>query len=351
MPAVNLASKFDKYVDEAFAHESLIAGAVNENVDFTGVNEVSVYSIDPMPMYDYVRSGTSRFGTLEEITDRVQTFTIIKDRSFTGSIDEGNAQDQMNVKQAARLLRVQYRDVIIPEIDKYTLGVWGYGAGKVVGGAAPTASTIRRRILSGASFMNNNRVPRSGRKMFIKETYAAMLPMLSELTYLEGLGTQAIRENALPRVAGFDVKVVPDDDMPANIHFILQHKDACPFKQKLKTLRILSKTRGVDGNVVEGRVRYFAGVLGNKCAGVFVDALAANVHAKPTISITSGTATVTAAGATIYYTLDGSDPRYSKSRALIASGGTVTVPSGATIKAYAYTTSKYPSEVESATNN
>ena len=99
--AINLASKFSKYVDDAFEHECLLAGATSNRVDFTGVNEVSVYSVDKMEMNDYNPSGTSRYGSVEEIGDRVQTFKIDRDRSFTGSIDEGNAQDQYNVKDAS----------------------------------------------------------------------------------------------------------------------------------------------------------------------------------------------------------------------------------------------------------
>src|SRR5699024_4261015 len=80
--AINLASKFSKYVDDAFAHESLLRGATSDKVEFTGVNEVSVYSVDKMEMNDYVKSGTSRYGVIKEIGDRVQTFRIERDRSF-----------------------------------------------------------------------------------------------------------------------------------------------------------------------------------------------------------------------------------------------------------------------------
>ena len=116
--AINLAGKFSKYVDDAFEHECLLAGATSNRVDFTGVNEVSVYSVDKMEMNDYNPSGTSRYGNVEEIGDRVQTFKIDRDRSFTGSIDEGNAQDQYNVKDASARLHVQIRDVVIPEVER-----------------------------------------------------------------------------------------------------------------------------------------------------------------------------------------------------------------------------------------
>lgn len=344
--AINLASKFSKYVDEAFAHESLLRGATSDKVEFTGVNEVSVYSVDKMEMNDYVMEGTSRYGTVKEIGDRVQTFRIDRDRSFTGSIDEGNAQDQYNVKDASARLHVQIRDVVIPETEAYVMMKWAYGAGKVVGGAAPTSETLLGLIQAGASHMNNNHVPRAGRSMFIAETYAAMLPNLANLTYLERLGSQALTENKLPRVAGFDVHVVPDGDIPEGVYFILQHKDACPFAQKLTKYKIQKDPMGIDGNVIEGRVRYWAGVLGEKCNAVYVYAASASVQAVPTFGGTGTGTTLTAAGATIYATLDGSDPRYSKSRILVASGGTVAgAQAGQTIRAYAYSDTKYPSAV------
>ena len=343
--AINLASKFSKYVDDAFARESLLRGATSDKVEFTGVNEVSVYSVDKMEMNDYVKSGTSRYGVIKEIGDRVQTFRIERDRSFTGSIDEGNAQDQYNVKDASARLHVQIRDVVIPETEAYVMMKWAYGAGKVVGGAAPTAETLLGLIQAGASHMNNCHVPRAGRGMFIAETYAAMLPNLANLTYLERLGSEALSENRLPRVAGFDVRVVPDGDMLEGVYFILQHKDACPFVQKLAKYKIQKDPMGLDGNVIEGRVRYWAGVLAEKCDGVYVYAATDSVQAAPAFGGSGNAVTVTAAGATIYYTVDGTDPRYSATRELVASGGTVNITSGQVLRAYAYTDTKYPSGV------
>ena len=54
---------------------------------------------------------------------------------------------------------------------------------------------------------------------------------------------------------------------------------------------------------------------------------------------------VTAADATIYVTTDGTDPRYSNTRALVSSGASVTLEEGQTLRAYAFTDAKYPSPV------
>ena len=54
-------------------------------------------------------------------------------------------------------------------------------------------------------------------------------------------------------------------------------------------------------------------------------------------------ATVTATGAEIGYTLDGSDPRYSAGALELASGGTVTLKDGEMLRCYAHAEGKYPS--------
>ena len=58
---------------------------------------------------------------------------------------------------------------------------------------------------------------------------------------------------------------------------------------------------------------------------------------------------MTAEGAGIRYTVDGSDPRYSASAQSAVSGGTVTLKSGETLRACASTESKYTSDVAEET--
>ena len=86
-------------------------------------------------------------------------------------------------------------------------------------------------------------------------------------------------------------------------------------------------------------------MLAEKCDGVYVYAATDSVQAAPVLGGTGNAVTVTAEGATIYYTVDGTDPRYSASRELVASGGTVNITTGQTLRAYAYTDSKYPSGI------
>lgn len=71
-----------------------------------------------------------------------------------------------------------------------------------------------------------------------------------------------------------------------------------------------------------------------------------------TVAIASHSATVTAADADeIWYTLDGSDPRFSANRKTVATGGTVATEAGQTIRVVAFGKGgKLTSDVAEATD-
>ena len=52
--AVNLASKYEKKVDERFKLKSLTQSAVNTEYDWNGTNSINVYSVPTVAMNDYV---------------------------------------------------------------------------------------------------------------------------------------------------------------------------------------------------------------------------------------------------------------------------------------------------------
>ena len=60
----------------------MTSAAVNNDYDFVGVKTVNVYSVPTAEMNDYSVSGTSRYGTPQEIENTVQEMTMTRDRSF-----------------------------------------------------------------------------------------------------------------------------------------------------------------------------------------------------------------------------------------------------------------------------
>ena len=117
--AINYAAKYADKVDERFYRESQIARAVNNEFSFVGVKTVKIYSLPTVAMGDYTRSGSNRYGSPTELQDSVQEMTLSRDRAFTFTIDRGNKNETMMVRDAGRALNRQIREVVVPEIDTY----------------------------------------------------------------------------------------------------------------------------------------------------------------------------------------------------------------------------------------
>ena len=97
--AINVANKYSTKLDERFHQKSVTDAFAGKDYDFVGVNAINVYSSDEGDFGDYTRSGSSRFGTIKELGDTVQTMRMTQDKGGTFSIDAGNAAEQFIVKQ------------------------------------------------------------------------------------------------------------------------------------------------------------------------------------------------------------------------------------------------------------
>jgi hypothetical protein len=269
MPEINLATKYSTKVAERFALASVTDAFAGKDYEFSGVKSIKVWSVDTVEMNDYTRSGDNRFGTLGELGDTVQEMAMTKDRSFTFSIDKGNATQQYNIKAATRALKRQIDEVVTPEIDAYRLGVWAAGAGLKDTGSV-TKTNALEAIFTGGMKMSNMKVPKKNRTLFIKESIYLHAKLADQVVALDTMGTKAIRDGSVGTLDGMKVVPVPDSYFPEGVNFIIKYKGATVDPVQLKTYRVLTEQRGIDGDVVEGRVIYDAFVLDAKKNGVYV---------------------------------------------------------------------------------
>ena len=340
--AINLAKKYADKVAERFAKASITDGAFSGDYSFTGVKTVTVYSVDTAELGDYTRSGTSRYGTPAELGDSIQELTLTQDKAFTYTIDKGNDSEQMNVKGAAKSLRREIDEVITPEMDRYRLRMWAENAGSIVETAEPTAESIVSEILDATEVMDNALVPESGRTLFISASEYKKLKQNPDFLNLERLGTAALSRGEVGRIDGMRVVKAPYGWLPDGVLWLAVHKNAVLAPAKLQDYKVHSDPPGINGNLVEGRLIHDAYVLGSKCMGVYAAVETGSVAAKPTLTPSGGSITVsgTDSGAVVYYTTDGTDPRYSASREVYSSAVTAEH-----MKAYAEVSGKFRSEV------
>ena len=247
--AVNLASKFSTKVDERFSLRSLTEIGINNDYDWTGVKTVSVWSIPTVAMNDYSRTGLTRYGTAAELQDNKQDMTLSKDRSFTFTIDRGNATEQMMVKSAGKALSRQTNEVVIPEVDTYRLGVMS-AAAIANGGtatAAITASNAYSSLLAGQEFMSDNKVPLTGRVAFVTPQFYSFIKLDNSFIKESDSGQAMLKNGVVGTVDGVKIVVVPSSYFPASHAFILAHPSATVGPKKLEDYKTHDNPPGING--------------------------------------------------------------------------------------------------------
>ena len=97
---------------------------------------------------------------------------------------------------------------------------------------------------------------------------------------------------------------------PENCYFAIFCKDSIIAPEKINTFRGIKDSENMDGDRLQYRSKFDAFVMPSLAAGAAVACAASVVTATPTVAIAEGKATVTSNEGVVYYTLDGSDPRY-----------------------------------------
>ena len=341
---VNLDIKYSKKIDQAFTLGSLIKGRLSGDNEFVGAKTVRVHSINTVPLNDYNRTtSANRYGEPTEVGDTVQEMTLTQDKSFSGVIDKGNNLDQV-INKAAKFLRVEMDEEVIPAYDRYCLDQLAHKAGTIVGAAgAISKDNVISRMAAARKALLDARVPVNGRTWYVTTDVFNALVDTDQFKNLQKLGDRAMIRGQVGEIFGAPVVEVPADLMPAGVNFILVHKRAATAPEKIHDAKTHVDPPGISGNLVEGRFYYDLFVFGAKAGGVYVDVTTGSgvtVMAAPTIAASGGAITATG---TVWHTTDGSDPRYSMSR---VQGKTPAVTAaGTVVKAYQEQAGAFPSPV------
>ncbi|MBQ8004448.1 MAG: chitobiase/beta-hexosaminidase C-terminal domain-containing protein, partial [Oscillospiraceae bacterium] len=330
-----------------YVTESLINGCIDNTYSFSGVKTVRISTPITVPMTDYTRTGANRYGTPTEMEDTVQELTLSQDKSFTLTIDKGNNTDQNGIKEAGKMLKLQIAEQAIPLMDKYSFERLTQLAGKVVGsGTAITKANVCERITAGTTYMDDCEVPSSDRTLFVPSETYAKLRLSEEFHGCDGLMEKSLTKGQVGLYDNMRVVKVPRSRWPENVNFIIVHKRAACAPVKLNDTKYHKDPPGISGALLEGRQYYDLFVFGAKCNGVYVDVNTASgagvICAKPEIT-PEGSLGCATSGATMKYTLDGSDPRYSSTATIGTS--VPSVAAGTLVRAYAYKDGAFPSEV------
>lgn len=276
--AINLATKFAPYTDEQFSTESRLSLLTNKDFDWTGAHIVKVYKVSTAAMNDYGRTGPaegnwSRYGAVENLNATTEEFTLKKDRSFTFPVDKLDADETQMQLAAASALARQTREVVIPEVDKYTYSVMCTNAGTKPAAAALTADNIYESILAGSETLDNAEVPETGRVLVVTPTTYALMKRCKDIVMETDIGNDLRLKGVIGMLDGCTVIKVPANRLPADFGFMIAHPCATVAPTKLEDYTVHNNPPGISGDLVEGRIVYDAFVLDNKKKGIYYQAV------------------------------------------------------------------------------
>lgn len=251
---------------------------------------------------------------------------MTQDKSFNIAIDKGNNSDQQMQKKAGRVMAQQVRERFVPYCDAHTLKKWAHGAGYTVAlPASATGDNLIDALCDVETHFDNTFVPTGDREVAVRFSDLNLIRKAERWKNLEKQTDKYLVNGDFTKFNTLKVFGMPDAWFPANVRAVCFHGKAVLDPMKIKDLRQKDDSENVDGVLLLGRFYFDAFVIGARCDGVVV--IVDNAHKAETPTITKGDSTTTLAckttGANVYYTTDGSDPRYSATRAMGTSVATV----------------------------
>lgn len=283
--AINLASKFESRTSDLVKAKRKSEKFTNSDWDWDGVNAINVYTLTDPTMGNYdATAASNRYGSPTEVQDTIQTWTLIRDRSWTKVIDKKNFQDTMKVRKPGKYLAQATKNVLTPELDAYnfqTLATASNAAARdtIIAPGATTAANAFSNFTTINAQITDDESPEEGRVAAMTATYYNFLKQGGFV--LDSEAGQAMRHSGnLGTVDGVAVNIVPSSRMPAvsiaatprTVDLIISHADVMAAPEKLTDYTLHHNAPGYSGDLLEYRHRYDGFADTNKIKQVGVHA-------------------------------------------------------------------------------
>lgn len=270
MAVTNSATKYSPIVDEKFYTESKASLVTNQNYDWVGAKTVKVYSIGTAEENTYGRNtnGTSRYGTVKDLSVTEQEMTLSQDKSSTFAIDKMDEDETLGALNAGSALARQLREVTFVNADKYTYLKMAANAGNSATGTF-TSSSAYGDITTATEALDEAEAPIEGRVLLTTPAGYKAIKGSSDIVLDTEIGQDMRIRGVVANLDGMFIQKLPSKYFPTGLNFMVAHKDATVRPFKLAEYKIHTEPQGVSGSLVEMRVYYDAFVLDNKADAIY----------------------------------------------------------------------------------
>lgn len=259
--SIHLITKYAGSFEKKMREESLVFGKGLCKFDFTGANTVKTLTPVTQTPNDYNPAAEgSRFGELAEVEDAENTYTLQYSKSNNMSIDKQYNTERKMLFRAFEIMKDEIEEQYAPMMDKHALACYAGTAGisKSVD-STPSGSTVYGVFTKARKALVNAHAFKRGKNCvaWVSSTlYNDAILDCNKFSDLEKVGTKAVVEGAVGKLAGFSVIEVPDEYMPDNTNAIFANLKVLANPITFKTLRILTEHPDVDGSVLQPHYRY-----------------------------------------------------------------------------------------------
>ncbi len=276
--SVELAKKYAPYTDELFATESKLSLLTNTDFDWTGAHSVLVWKIGTVALNDYARNRTaededsaaslSRYGQIIDLDAQTEEMMLTNDRSFIFNIDKLDQDETAQQLAEQTALARELREVVVPEVDKYTYAAMVAGAGTIATAQTLDATNAYSAILAGSEALDDAEVPENDRVLVVTPAVYTMLKQVPIFDNTD-IGAELRQKGVIAIIDGLAVVKVPASRLPAGFGFMIAHPCATVAPVKLEDYGVHTDTVLSSGTIVTGRICYDAFVLENKKAAIY----------------------------------------------------------------------------------
>ena len=281
MANIDLVTKFSPLVDERFEVESKTSLVTNKDYDFIGKHSIKIYSVETAEMNDYGRNETisndengavlSRYGVIKDLATSTQEVSMEKDRSFIFVVDKMDQDETLQALNAGSALARQLREVVTPEIDKYTYAKMASNAGHTEYGVTITNQNAYEKLTDGTEYMDEHKVPVEGRVVVATPEFYKFLKQDKNAVLETEVGQDMRIKGVVANMDGMTIQKVVKSLLPEGLNFMIAHKVATTQAIKLAEYNIIDGGALASGNIVKGRVYYTAFVRNNKKDAIYVN--------------------------------------------------------------------------------
>lgn len=138
-----------------------------------------------------------------------------------------------------------------------------YGTGAI------TKANAYEKFLDGQEALDNKLVPTDGRVAVVSSAFYKNIKLDSSFTKTGDMATKLSYKGIVGEIDGVPVIKVPTSYLPTNCEFIIAHPIATINPKKLSDYKIHRDPPGINGNLIEGRVRYDTFVLEGKKDAIY----------------------------------------------------------------------------------